>query len=273
MADQFKPMPTIRSNDNEITIVVISRLAHRKGIDLLVATAPRICALFPNVKFVIGGDGPKLIDLLQMREKYMLQDRIEMLGPVQHSDVRDVLVRGSIFINTSLTESFGIAILEAACAGLYVVATRVGGVPEILPEDMISFANPDEDDVVRAMSEAIDIVTANKHDPIRAHERVRSFYNWCDVAERTEKVYDTVMQQEPYDFWTRLRRTLQLGQFAGPIFAIILIVDCLFFVFLEWWIPRDDIDKVEMHWNQDDFVELVGEYEKQNANIQESHGT
>ncbi|OSX63554.1 glycosyltransferase family 4 protein [Postia placenta MAD-698-R-SB12] len=259
VADQFKPMPTIRSNDNErntVTIVVISRLAHRKGIDLLVATAPRICALFPNVKFVIGGDGPKLIDLLQMREKYMLQDRIEMLGPVQHSDVRDVLVRGSIFINTSLTESFGIAILEAACAGLYVVATRVGGVPEILPEDMISFANPDEDDVVRAMSEAIDIVTANKHDPIRAHERVRSFYNWCDVAERTEKVYDTVMQQEPYDFWTRLRRTLQLGQFAGPIFAIILIVDCLFFVFLEWWIPRDDIDKVEMHWNQDDFVEV-----------------
>jgi len=48
-------------------------------------------------------------------------------------------------MNTSLTESFGIAILEAACAGLYVVSTRVGGVPEILPEDMISFAEPDED--------------------------------------------------------------------------------------------------------------------------------
>lgn len=48
-------------------------------------------------------------------------------------------------MNTSLTESFGIAIVEAACAGLYVVSTRVGGIPEILPEDMISFSNPDED--------------------------------------------------------------------------------------------------------------------------------
>lgn len=48
-------------------------------------------------------------------------------------------------MNTSLTEAFGIAIVEAACAGLYVVSTRVGGVPEILPEDMISFAHPDED--------------------------------------------------------------------------------------------------------------------------------
>jgi phosphatidylinositol glycan class A protein len=37
-----------------VTIVVLSRLAYRKGIDLLVATAPRICALFPNVNFVVG---------------------------------------------------------------------------------------------------------------------------------------------------------------------------------------------------------------------------
>jgi len=61
-----------------------------------------------------------------------------------------VLIQGSIFLNTSLTESFGIAILEAACAGLYVVSTKVGGVPEILPEDMISFANPTEDGELRA---------------------------------------------------------------------------------------------------------------------------
>lgn len=56
-----------------------------------------------------------------------------------------VLIQGSIFLNTSLTEAFGVAILEAACAGLYVVSTRVGGVPEVLPEDMISFAPPEED--------------------------------------------------------------------------------------------------------------------------------
>ena len=37
-----------------------------------------------------GGDGPKLIELLQMREKYLLQDRIELLGPVRHKDVLSV---------------------------------------------------------------------------------------------------------------------------------------------------------------------------------------
>ncbi len=74
----------------------------------------------------------------------MLQDRVELLGPIRHKDVLSVLSRGQIFMNTSLTEAFGIAILEAACAGLYVVSTRVGGVPEILPQDMISFAEPEE---------------------------------------------------------------------------------------------------------------------------------
>ena len=130
-----------------VTIVVLSRLAYRKGVDLLVASAPRICADFPNVRFLIGGDGPKMIDLLQMREAHLLQDRIELAGAVNHSDVRGLLVRGTIYLNTSLTEAFGIGLLEAACAGLYIVSTKVGGVPEVLPEDMISFAHPNEDGV------------------------------------------------------------------------------------------------------------------------------
>ena len=86
------------------------------------------------------------------------------------------------------------------------MSTKVGGVPEILPPDMISFANPDEDDVVRAVSEAIELVRDGKHDPKAAHERVRGFYDWKDVGERVEAVYESVMKSEPLDFWTRVQR-------------------------------------------------------------------
>lgn len=102
----------------------------------------------------------------------------------------------------------------------------MGGVPEILPEDMISFAKPEEDgkfiplpfssycltpapflsDVVRAVSEAIHIVSEGKHDPIRAHERVKTFYDWGQVAERTEKVYDSVLKSPQRDLWERMQR-------------------------------------------------------------------
>lgn len=53
-----------------------------------------------------------------------------------------VLAQGHIFLNTALTEAFGIGILEAACCGLYVVSTRVGGVPEVLPPDLMELAEP-----------------------------------------------------------------------------------------------------------------------------------
>ena len=53
-----------------------------------------------------------------------------------------MLVRGHIFLNCSLTESFCIAIVEAACCGLFVVSTRVGGVVEVLPDSMTTFCEP-----------------------------------------------------------------------------------------------------------------------------------
>lgn len=94
-----------------------------------------------------GGSGPKQVEIEEMREKLQLHDRIELLGSVPHANVRDVLCRGHIFLNCSLTEAFCIAIVEAASCGLHVVATRVGGVPEVLPEDMISFAEPNSEGV------------------------------------------------------------------------------------------------------------------------------
>lgn len=83
--------------------------------------------------FIIGGEGNKRLLLEEMRERHRLHDRVELLGAVPHSKVRDVLCRGHIFLNSSLTESFCIALLEAACCGLFVVSTRVGGVPEGKP--------------------------------------------------------------------------------------------------------------------------------------------
>ncbi|SJL12727.1 uncharacterized protein ARMOST_16158 [Armillaria ostoyae] len=230
------------ANIFSVTIVVLSRLAYHKGIDLLVATAPRICSAFPNVRFVVGGDGPKLVDLLQMREKHNLQDRIEFLGPIRPNDVRSVLMRGAY-----------------SSTRLYVVSTRVGGMPEILPEDMISFAEPEEDDladVFRAISEAIEIISNEKHDPIRAHERIKTFYDWAQVAERTEVVYDTVVKSRQMELWERMKRTMGLGSFAGPIYLIILVVDCLF---LEWWLPRDELDFVVRHWDHDQFSQCVNQ--------------
>ncbi|CAN0829044.1 Phosphatidylinositol N-acetylglucosaminyltransferase subunit A [Linum grandiflorum] len=237
----FKPAQE-RPGGNEIVIVVISRLVYRKGADLLVEVIPEVCRLYPNVRFIVGGDGPKRVRLEEMREKHSLQDRVEMLGAVPHASVRSVLVSGHIFLNSSLTEAFCIAILEAASCGLLTVSTRVGGVPEVLPDDMIVLAQPDPTDMVQAIKKAISLLP--EIDPQVMHERMKKLYDWHDVAKRTEIVYDRALKCPNQPFLGRLSRYLSCGSWAGKLFCLVMIIDFLMWRLLKLWQKEEDIDKV-----------------------------
>lgn len=152
--EKFTPDFAIRENElknkpDQINIVFISRLEYRKGIDLLIPIIPKVLAKFENVHFIIGGDGSGMKHLKALVEKHNLHGRVELLGGLPHDRVKDVLNRGHIFLNTSLTESFCIAILEAASCGLLVVSTDVGGVPEVLPPHMAYLAKPEEKSILR----------------------------------------------------------------------------------------------------------------------------
>ena len=254
-----------------ITIVVISRLFYNKGTDLLIAAIPRILATDPHVRFLIAGSGPKAIDLEQMLERRILQDRVELLGPVRHEEVRDVMVRGQIYLHPSLTEAFGTVIVEAASCGLYVVCTRVGGVPEVLPQKMTEFAKPEEDDLVAATCRAIAAMRAGKIRTERFHDEVKAMYSWTDVAQRTERVYNGIIgaisEEEFYGDhshggWSatrgrtgvqsfalidRLKRYYGCGVWAGKLFCLCVVIDYLIFVFLEIWAPKKDID-IAKNW-------------------------
>ncbi|KAI3907295.1 hypothetical protein MKW98_010645, partial [Papaver atlanticum] len=235
----FTPAPEKLSRD-EIIIVVISRLVYRKGADLLVEVIPEVCRLYPNVRFIVGGDGPKRVRLEEMREKHSLQDRVEMLGAVPHAQVRSVLITGHIFLNSSLTEAFCIAILEAASCGLLTVSTRVGGVPEVLPDDMIVLAEPVPSDMVQAVKKAIDILP--NIDPQAMHLRLKQLYSWHDVARRTEVVYDRALTCSEENLLPRLSRYLTCGAWAGKLFCLVMIIDFLLWHLLQLWQPSEDID-------------------------------
>ncbi|KAI4256589.1 MAG: hypothetical protein LQ352_002028 [Teloschistes flavicans] len=265
------PPPRPLGPNETITIVVISRLFYNKGTDLLIAAIPRILANDPNVRFIIAGSGPKAIDLEQMLERRVLQDKVELLGPVRHEEVRDVMVRGHIYLHPSLTEAFGTVIVEAASCGLYVVCTRVGGIPEVLPLHMTRFCKPEEDDLVVETGKAIEALRANKIRTERFHDQVKMMYSWNNVAERTERVYDgisgTLSEDDFYgdnsgNSWSatrgragaqsfalidRLKRYYGCGVWAGKLFCMCVIIDYLILQFLEFWAPRVDID-VAKNW-------------------------
>lgn len=251
-ASKFTPDPSKRCKER-IKIVVISRLVYRKGIDLLVGIIPMICSKFDNVDFIIGGDGAKKLALEEMVERERLQSRVEFLGSVPHAEVRNVLVKGHIFLNCSLTESFCIAILEAASCGLFVVSTEVGGVPEVLPEDLIFLSKPNIDELCNVVEKAINEKIECRHDeikfhssyiPIEAHERINRLYSWDRVASRTVKVYEAVLQKKRLTLEQRLVRYRSVGPFSGYIVCIIALSLHFYLKFLEWLQPAEQIDVV-----------------------------
>lgn len=293
VAENFRPL----SNDNDghkrraapgppqpmgpdeiITVIVIQRLYYNKGTDLLVAAIPHILAAHSNVRFIIAGNGPKAIDLEQMIERNVLQDRVLMMGPVRHEEVRDVMVQGHIYLCPSLTEAFGTVIVEAASCGLYVVATRVGGIPEVLPNHMTEFAAPEEDEIVEATGRAIAKLRQGKVRTELFHSQVKQMYSWTDVAQRTERVYDGISGVISHsDFyqgagaagaWSatrgragvqsfalieRLKRYYGCGIWAGKLFCLCVVIDYLLYLVLEFFAPRSRID-VCKDWPKKEFT-------------------
>lgn len=56
----------------------------------MIRVIPIMCERFPCIHFIVGGDGPKLLQLEEMVERYSLHDRVELLGAVPHDGVREV---------------------------------------------------------------------------------------------------------------------------------------------------------------------------------------
>ncbi|WIA35689.1 hypothetical protein OEZ86_004095 [Tetradesmus obliquus] len=185
-ASEFEPHPNQPryTLGSPVTIIALSRLVYRKGIDILALVIPEICHRHPHVNFIIGGDGPKRGLLEQMINQEGLAGRVALAGAIPHERAREFLLQGHIFVNASLTEAFCMAIVEAASAGLLVVSTCVGGVPEVLPPDVMLLAEPSPEDLLAAVEQALLLLP--ELDPQQQHARVRAMYNWPNVAQRTE---------------------------------------------------------------------------------------
>ena len=243
-ATKFRPTTNPATITDRIVVVVVSRLAYRKGVDLLVGIIPEICRNHPQVDFIVAGDGPKRLALQEMVEAERLQERVQFRGAVPHDQVRDVLVQGHIFLNCSLTESFCIAILEASCAGLTVVSTNVGGIPEVLDEG-VQLADPNVPDMVYALQQVIvDHMEKGPGDPWPRHERLAQRYAWNKVAQETVHIYDRVRNYPRKSFLERLECYLRVGggRMTGLVVAWLAVSFELFSRLVAWQQPIHNID-------------------------------
>ena len=126
-----------------------------------------------------------------------------------------------------------------------MVSTNVGGVPEVLPPDMMLLAEPSVGALAREVKRAIQRQEGpNAADAWDFHRRVDKMYSWTRVAKETIGVYEEVMDRERLTFMERLECYKSLGGFSGLVACLLAITFEFWVSFVEWWMPRDAIDVV-----------------------------
>ena len=119
------------SEKGEKIIMHISNFRPVKRVDDAVRVFARINREVPS-RLVLIGDGPERGRVLQTAEDEGIANRVLFLG--KQESVAEILACADLFLLPSATESFGLVALEAMSCGVPVIATRVGGVPEVIPE-------------------------------------------------------------------------------------------------------------------------------------------
>jgi glycogen synthase len=120
-----------RIDPTKRVVLYVGRLAAMKGVDTFLRAAQRVVSVFPDVLFVIAGEGPEYPRLIQLAATLGIGDRVMFLGKVTEEE-REVLLSGSsVFVLPSVVEPFGIAALEAMAAGVPTIVSKTSGVAEI----------------------------------------------------------------------------------------------------------------------------------------------
>jgi glycosyltransferase involved in cell wall biosynthesis len=111
-------------------IGVVARLQPEKGVANFLQAATRVSRIFPEAGFLVVGDGPLREELLSLVERLGISKRVRFLG--YRTDSRALMGLMDVLVVPSLTEGSPLIVLEAMAAGIPVVASAVGGIPDQL---------------------------------------------------------------------------------------------------------------------------------------------
>lgn len=196
------PVPeTVSHVDEQPTILQVSRLIKKKGVDRTIRAFAKVASKHNDLKLVLVGDGELREELVALSFDLGIGERVTFAGDCNYNQVREFYSQASFFVHPSATtdigdsEGLGISIQEAMAHELPVVATKVGGIPESVVEGTGVLV--DEHDA-NGLAEAIDFYASDldlaRRTGIAARARVRDVFDIATNTSALERIYDTALR-------------------------------------------------------------------------------
>ncbi|HXK40862.1 MAG TPA: glycosyltransferase family 4 protein [Candidatus Paceibacterota bacterium] len=187
---------TLLQGPNRQTIITVSRLVPKNRIGDLIKAFHILVSRFKlhDARLMIIGDGKQREELFNLVSELGLKDSVEFAGSVPNDKIQEYLSSASIFVRPSLSEGLGSAFLEAMAAGLPVVATPVGGIPDFLKDGETGlFCRVGEpEDIADKIAAILSDDDLRNKLIINGRKLVEEKYSWDKIASEFRNVYGSI---------------------------------------------------------------------------------
>lgn len=191
----------LRVTHDEVLVLGIGRLVKLKGFEHLIEAMARVRDRAPNVRLVVAGDGDMRRELIEHASRLGLEGRVTFVGMVQRAEVpayfaaADVVAVPTVRHEDGFVEALGYVVHEALATGKPVVASRVGGLPEVVEDGETGYLVDERDP--GALAEAI-LTLARDPDLRRrfgenARARALAALSWDGVAQTWVDLYQRLI--------------------------------------------------------------------------------
>jgi spore coat protein SA len=191
---------------DEPTVLFVGKLRESKGVHILLAAMEQVWPRFPQAVLVLVG-GTEFGRGRTDRQTPFFQDlqkrlagaggRVVLTGFIPPERIPEAYLLGDIFVGPSqIEEGLGMVFLEAAAAGLPSIATRRGGIPEIVQEDLNGLLLQQHDDPRELAGKIIQLLgdrDLRLQLGRQARAWVQEHFSWEKIAQRQEEVYDEIV--------------------------------------------------------------------------------
>lgn len=177
-AGEFDP---IVKADDASDVAYVGEFRHIKGADLLIDAVARLRADGKNVTLTLGGDGEEMDQLKAQVSRLHLGEAVRFIG---HVKARYGFSKGSLLVVPSRGDSMPYVVIEAAAAGIPMVAAKVGGIPEIFgPDHADALFAPNPGAMAGAIESALDDMAAAQARAKALRERIFQHFSQKAMVE------------------------------------------------------------------------------------------